>query len=115
MEETFFAPCTRMHDLTRAWNVDRLPGDDDFIHFLSERAARTAVAREAVTRAAQAATFLLDWATRVSCTSSRRTSSQGLVRAAAARAVRDLHEQQPLSFLSELHKRIQLKEQQRHD
>jgi hypothetical protein len=31
MEETFFAPCTRMHDLIRAWNVDRLPGDDDFI------------------------------------------------------------------------------------
>jgi hypothetical protein len=31
MEETFFAPCTRMHDLIRAWNVDREPGDDDFI------------------------------------------------------------------------------------
>jgi hypothetical protein len=36
-------------------------------------------------------------------------------RAAAARVVSDLHEQQPLSFFSYLHERIHLNEQQRHD
>jgi hypothetical protein len=32
MEEAFFQPCTRMHDLMRAWNVDHEYGDDgDFV------------------------------------------------------------------------------------
>jgi hypothetical protein len=31
MEEAFFVPCTRMHDLIRAWNVVRRLGDDDFL------------------------------------------------------------------------------------
>jgi hypothetical protein len=31
MEEAFFVPCTRLHDLIRAWNVDREPCDDDFL------------------------------------------------------------------------------------
>jgi hypothetical protein len=28
MEETLFEPCTRMHDLMRAWNVNHEHGDD---------------------------------------------------------------------------------------